>query len=116
MSAAITLSQSKGPVGKTFAIGITGTGFANNGTVTVTIGGVTCVFANGGAVSGTGTFSDTVSVAPILAGAGLAAGAQTVSVTDGTNTATATLTTYNLDASSPKETQQSTSKTAYGTP
>lgn len=116
MSAAITLSQTKGPVGKTFSVGVTGTGFANNGTVTVTVGGVACTFANGGAVSGTGTFSDSFSTAPILAGVGVAAGALTVSVTDGTNTATATLTTYNLDASSPKETQQSTSKTAYGTP
>ena len=116
MSAAITLSQSKAPTGKTLTIGITGTGFANYGTVTVTIAGATCTFVNGGAVRGTGAFSDFVSTAPILAGAGVAAGAQTVSVTDGTNTATATLTTYNLDASSPKETQQSTSKTAYGTP
>lgn len=116
MSASITLSQTKAPVGKTLTIGITGTGFADNGTVTVTIGGVTCTFVNGGAVSGTGTISDYVSLAPILAGAGLAAGTQTVSVTDGTNTATATLTTYVAETASPKETQQSVSHTAYGTP
>jgi len=116
MTAAITLSQSKAPVGKTLTIGITGTGFANNGTVTVTIGSVTCTFVNGGAVSGTGTFSDFVSTGPILAGAGLAAGAQTVSVTDGSSTATGTLTTYVNETAQPRELQQSASKTAYSTP
>jgi hypothetical protein len=116
MSAAITLSQTKAPSGTTLTFGVTGTGFTDNATVTATIGGVAVPFANGGVVSATGTISDYLSTGPTLAGAGLAVGALTVSVTDGTNTATATLTTYVGQTASPKETQQSTSHTAYGTP
>jgi hypothetical protein len=116
MSAAITLSQTKAPTGTTLYVSLTGTGFVDNGTVTVTVGGVACTFVNGGVVSATGTIADSFSLAPTLAGAGLAAGAQTVSVTDGTNTATATLTTYVGQTAAIKELQQSASKTAYSTP
>ena len=116
MSASITLAQTKAPVGVTLTVTVTGTGFADNGTVTVTVGGVACTFNGGGVVAANGTFTDSFSLGPILAGAGLAAGAQTVSVTDGSNTATATLTTYVAQTASPKELQQSASHTAYSTP
>ena len=82
MSAAITLDRTKAPAGTSVHVGVTGTGFADNGTVTVTIGGVAAVFDSGGVVSATGTFADTFNIAVT----GVAVGALTVSVTDGTNT------------------------------
>ena len=112
MSAAITLDRTKAPAGTSVHVGVTGTGFADNGTVTVTIGGVAAVFDGGGVVSATGTFADTFNIAVT----GVAVGALTVSVTDGTNTATATLTTSVWQTGAIRETQESVSKTAYSTP
>jgi hypothetical protein len=115
MVAAITLDRSKAPAGTSVHVGVTGTGFIASGIVTVTVGGVAVPFDNGGVVSGTGTFSDTVNVAQ---GSGPASvvGALTVSVTDGTNTATGTVTTSVWQTAEPKEIQESNSKTAFGTP
>ena len=111
MSAAITLDRSVAPVGTSVHVGVTGTGFTDNGTVTVTVGGVSVPFDNGGVVSATGTIADSFN--PVSANK--AAAALTVSVTDGTNTATATLTTSVWQTAEPKEIQESDSKTAYGT-
>ena len=111
MSAAITLDRTKAPAGTSVHVGVTGTGFTDNGTVTVTVNGVAVPFDNGGVVSATGTIADSVN---IVTGGGV--GAETVSVTDGTNTATATVTTSVWQTAAIRETQQSTSHTAYSTP
>ena len=112
MSAAITLDRSKAPVGTSVHIGVTGTGFNTSGTpVTVTVGGVTVPFDNGGVVLATGTFSDTVNIVT-----GTTAATVTISVTDGSNTATATYVGSVWQTAEPKEIQESDSKTAYGTP
>lgn len=111
MSASITLDRSVAPVGQSIHIGVTGTGFTAGGTVTVTFGGVAVPFDGGGVVSSTGAIADTFNIVA----ANLPAGAHTVSITDGTNTATSTITTSVWQTAAIRETQESVSHTAYGT-
>ena len=111
MTAAITLDRSVAPAGTSVHVGVTGTGFAASGTVTVTVNGVAVAFDSGGVLSASGAFSDSVNIVT-----GNKVGAEVVSVTDGTSTATATVTTSVWQTAAIREMQESTSKTAYSTP
>lgn len=111
MAAAITLASTGTLAGFTLgALSVSGTGFADNATVTVTVGGVAAPVLTGGQTGATGVLPPTTFGPVVPQGAG----SVTVSVTDGTNTGTATLTVV---AQNPvRDQNQSTSHTAYGTP
>lgn len=111
MAAAIVLAQTGTLAGFTLgALGVTGSGLADNATVTVTVGGVAVPVLTGGVTSASGVLPLTT-FGPISP---QAAGTVTVVVNDGTNSPSANLT---VTAQNPiRDMNQSTSHTAYGTP
>jgi hypothetical protein len=110
MAAAITLTQTSTFSGFTLgALGVTGTGLADNATVTVEVGGVAVPVLTGGTTSASGVLAKTT-FGPVPP---QPSGTVTVTVNDGTNSPTASLT---VTVQNPiRETAQSTSHTAYST-
>lgn len=112
MSAAITLAQPSTLAGFTLgALSVSGTGFADNSTVTVTVGGVSVPVLTGGTTSASGVLAPTT-FGPVPP---QGVGSTTITVTDASaNSANATLTVVLQNPI--RDTNQSTSHTAYGTP
>jgi hypothetical protein len=111
MSAAITISPTNTLAGFTLgALVVTGSGLADSHAVTLTVGGVAVPVISGGTTDGSGNLAaSTYGPVPPQG-----AGSITVTANDGTNSPTATLT---VSLANPvRETQESTSHTAFGTP
>lgn len=114
MAAAIIITPTGVYSGFTLgAITVTGSGLAANHAVTLTVGGVAVPVISGGTTDGSGNLPAST-YGPVSPGAVGPAGTTTVQANDGTNTPSANLTVVTQNPI--RETQQSTSHTAYSTP